>query len=384
MTDLETKKIALCAEGEEKMSIMNIVLLVISLVMFVYGLYLWGRILIPKWTEKDIFFSSPKLGRIKARKRSGRIMGFFDNIVRKGKHVNKETGEIEVGEIKTKGFWWSLFGVYFIGLDEIYKYKIAVEAQEDNKGELYYSEKEASSIFLEGSYPLTATFVTKDGVRLKIKLQLKLTTVDAAKALSLPVSWTIPVFASVLGASRDFFGSRSIINLITTQNEGKIIKVDINNVKNSDFVEQILGLNIHKVGNVPLGDICGQYIDAVNLVDIDFADEETKKAFSAPFIAEQEAQKQVKEALAYANAIKIKSEADMLAATSVAAAITLKGDAEAEIYKKKHLGLGSDSKAAAQVITAEKHSEMKNLTTLVNGSNSVVSIPTSEKVGENK
>ena len=367
------------------MSIPALILInLFMLVILFLGLYLLGRVFIPILAEKDTFFSSPKLGRIKARKRSGRIVGFFDNIVRKNKHVNKDTGEIETGEITPDGFWWKFFGAYFIGLDEVYKYKIACEAEEDTKGELNYAEKEASSIFLEGSYPLTATFVTKDGVRLKIKLQLKLTTLDAAKALSLPVSWTIPVFATVLGASRDFFGARSMKTLVTEQNEGKVISVDLNNIKNSDYIQQILGLNIPKIGNVSLAEICGQRIDAVNLVDIDFADEETRKAFSAPFIAEQHAQKQIKDAEAYANAIRIKSEADKLAATSIAVAITLKGNAEADVYSKKHEGLGGNSHATAQVIAAEKHSEMKNLTTLVNGGNSVMAVPISDKSGEKK
>lgn len=356
----------------------TLVLIVVNIIMsciLVYGLYLLGRVYIPILAEKDSFFSSPKLGRIKARRRGGRIVGFFDNLVKKGKHVNKETGKIESGEVLSVNFWWKYFGAYLIGLDEVYKYRIAVEAIEGENGELTYIEKEASSIFLEGSYPITAKFVTRDGVRLKIKMQLILSTTDAAKALSLPISWTIPVFTSVLGASRDFFGVRDIKTLISTKNEGSEIIMLENQIKNSDFINQILSLNIPKIGNVSLEKICGQHIDAVNLTDIDFADEETKRAFSAPFIAEQQAQKQIKEAQAYANALKIKTDADMLAATSVATAIVLKGTAEADVYVKKHESLGGNPQATAQVIMAEKQSAMENLTTLVNGSNPVIAIP---------
>jgi len=359
---------------------MLLVIDVIMLTVFLpLGLYLLGRVFIPILAEKDTFFSSPKLGRIKARKRGGKIVGFFDNLVRKGKHVNKETGKIEDGELKTEGFWWKFFGVYFIGLDDVYSYKIAVDAIEGSDGELRYTEKEASSIFLEGSYPLVAQFVTKDGVRLKVKLQLKLSTTDAARALSLPISWTILVYAAVLAASRDFFGGRNIKTLISTQNEGREINVDVNEVRNSDFIRKILDLNTPRVGNISLDESCGQHIDVINLVDIDFADEETKKAFSAPFVAEQYAQKQIKDAEAYAKSVKIKSEADKLAATSIATAITLKGNAEADVYSKKHESLGADSKATAQVITAEKHSSMENLTTLVNSGNSAIAIPIDKK-----
>jgi regulator of protease activity HflC (stomatin/prohibitin superfamily) len=359
---------------------MNNTLLIIDVIMlFVilpFGLYLLGRIFIPILAEKDTFFSSPKLGRIKARRRGGRIVGFYGNLLRKGKFVNKETGRIETGEQNSKSFFWIIFGAYFIGLDEVYNYIIAVEANEDDKGQLHYIEKEASSIFLEGSYSLSATFITKDGVRLKVKLLLKLSTVDVTKALSLPISWTIPVFGAVLGASRDFFGARNIKTLISTQNEGGRGIIEING---SEYIQKILALNIPQTGNVSLEEMCGQNIDAINIVDIDFADEETKKAFSAPFIAEQLAQGQVKEAEAFANALAIRSNAERLAANNVAAAITAKGNAEADVYGKKCENLGGDAKAAAQVITAEKQSEMENLTTLVNGGGSTVTIPINNK-----
>jgi regulator of protease activity HflC (stomatin/prohibitin superfamily) len=343
------------------------------------GLYLIGRVFIPIAGEKDTFFSSPKLGRIKARKRGGRIVGFFDNLAGKGKHTNKKTGKIELGETGSGGFWWTIFGAYFIGLDEVNKYNIATEVYEES-GKITYKEIEASSIFLEGSYPLSATFISRDGVGLKVRIQLKLTTVDAAKGLSLPISWTIPVFAAVLATSRDFFGAGEIRKLIAAQNEGGGENVGVKELVSSDYIQRILNLNTPKVGNISLEEICGQRIDAVNIVDIDFADEETRQAFSAPFIAEQVAQKQVKEAEAYASAVRIISEADKSAAVNIAAATTLKGNAEAGVYGKKHEGLGNDPRSTAQVITAEKHSTMENLTTLVNGGNSMLSIP----VGDTK
>ncbi len=336
------------------MSIMNIVLLVISLVMFVYGLYLWGRILIPKWAEKDIFFSSPKLGRIKARRRNGRIISFFDNLVGKKKHVNPDTGKIEETEVTPKGFWWRLYGVRFIGLDDVYQYKIATGAVENMNSELEYTEDVASSIFLEGLYPLTVMLMTQDGVRLKVKLQLTMSTVNAAKALSLPISWTKPVFAAVIAASRDFFGARKTETLITSQNEGKTI-VDEKIIEHSGFVDLILSLNKQEDGNISLGDICGQEIKAINVVDIDFADQETKKAYNAPFTSKRENE-----------SIVIKSEAELKAAKNRAKAKLIEGAADVKVYGEKHRATGSDSRATAQILTAEKQAGMTNLNSLTN------------------
>lgn len=331
-----------------------------------YGLYLLGKVFIPKLAENDVFFSSPKLGRIKARRRSGRIVSFIDNLVGKGKHVDKDTGKIKRKEEPPTGFWWKLFGVRFIGLDDVYKYRIATEAIEDNKGELSYTEVEASSIYLEGSYPLTAILMTSDGVRLKVKLQLKLSTVDAAKALSLPISWTILVFAAVLGASRDFFGAREVETLIKAQNEGDKVKIGSNDIENSGFVDLILSLNTPKAGNIPLGKTCGQHINAINLVDIDFADEDTKKAFSAPFEARKAAQKTLEDAKTQADATIIKSEATLKAAKNTADARIITGKAEATVYDEKNKALGGDPKATADVMMAELRGPQDKVTTFAN------------------
>lgn len=343
-------------------------------------IYVFCRVFVPVMAEKETFFSSPKLGRIKVRRRGGKVVCYFDNIIGKNKHVNRETGKIEDGEIIPTDWCWRHFGAHFIGLDEIYQYVIATEALEDNNGDIKYVEMNASSIFLEGSYPITFEFVSRDGVRLKVKLHLKLTTVDAAKALSLPVSWTRPVFSSVIAASRDFFGSRNVKSIISTPNEGHGNFNGESEQRNSDYMRQILSLNNPIEGNISLDQLCGQKIDAINIIDIDFADQETKKAYYIPFMAEQQAQKQVKEAEAYASAIVIRSKADSLAAANIASSITQKGNAEAEVYNKKHKGIGEDSKSTAQVITAEKQSEMQNLRTLITGGGgSMVSIPINTK-----
>jgi hypothetical protein len=325
----------------------------VALGVLLCGLYLLGRVFIPELAEADSFFSSPKLGRIKAKRRSGKIVGFIDNLVGKNRYVNKNTGKIENGEREINNLCWRFFGAIFIGLDEIYKYKIAVEAEEDGDGNIKYIEKEASSIFLDGSYPLTTVLVTRDGVRLKVKLQLKLTTLDASKALSLPISWTIPVFTGVLGKSRSFVGSKNTMTLISSQNEGSVEGIDLDEKVNSDLIREILSLNKPTLGNISLADMCGQRIDAINITYIGFADIETERDYLAPFVAERKA-----------------------------TATTLTGNAEAEVYQKKHTSLGGNPGATAQVITAERHSTMSGLTTLVNGGNAVMAIPTENKKKE--
>lgn len=344
------------------------------ILVLVYTLYLFGRVYIPRLAEKDIFFSSPKLGRIKARRRSGRIIGFFDNLVGKNKHVNDQ-GVIENGEVLPTGFWWKFFGVRFIGLDDVYTYKIATEVEEQMDGTLKYKEEPASSIYYEGSYPMTTLPMTKDGVRLKLKLQLKTSTEDAAKGLSLPISWTKPMFASVLAATRDFCGTREIATLISSQNEGEY-RIGKKKLENSGFVKLILSLNDTIAGNVSMKDICGQHIDAVNIVDVDFADEDTKKAFSAPFEAKKAAQKIIEDAKAQAKSLVVASEAELAAAKNIAEAIREKGSAVADVYGLKHTNIGADPEATAKVIVSENQSTMKNLTTLVNGGGSIVSTPT--------
>jgi hypothetical protein len=364
-----------------KMNIGSFFILNLSLVVVIlFGLYLCARVYIPELAEKDVFFTSPKLGRIKARRRSGRIICFIDNLYGKGRHTNKITGKVEDGEILPHGFWWTLFGVRFIGLDQIYTYRIAISADSGIDGTIHYGEKEASSIFLEGSYPVTAILITRDGIRLKVSIQLKLTTLDAAIGLSHPNSWTIIVFADVLGKTRNFFGARNVEEIISSSNDGMAITISSDKIQQLGYEQEILGLNDRKIDKISLAERCGQRIDTVNIIDIDFADEETRRAFSAPFIAKQESQRRIKEAEADAVAIAIRSEAAKNAATNNADAIRAVGGAEAEVYEEKCRSLGGDPHAAAQVLVAEKHSTMTQLGTLVIGSHQAqVSIPVQKK-----
>lgn len=346
--------------------------LMLAVVVFGSGLYIWARIQLPEWAERDKLFSSPKLGRIKARRRAGRIIRFYGNLVGKGWHVDTVTGKLVEGEQPVPvSHWWSKFGTYFIGFDDVYTYKIARGAKEDEKGNLTYDEVEASSIYFEGNYPLEAVLNTSDGLRLRVKLLLKTTTVDAAKALSLPISWTIPVFAAVLAATRDFVGARPVEMLITSQNEGGKAVIKAVHLENSGFAKLIRSLNNDKKGNISLSQVCGQRIDAVNVIDLDFADDKTRDQYNAPYAAHQVAQTEVQNAEAYATARKTRSDAD--AAASVAQALVIENitEAEANGMRKKVAAMGNDPKAAAPVLTAEQHAKMQNLGTLVNSDRAV-------------
>jgi hypothetical protein len=290
-------------------------------------IYFGGLFYIPKLAEKKHFFLSPKLGRIMARKRGGKIIGFLDNLVGSGKHVNKETGVIENGEVKPCGLFWELFGAHFIVFDSAYKYMLATEAEEKKDGSLTYKETEVESIFLNGRYSITTLPVTSDGVRLKVKLQINTETLDAAVALSLPISWTIEIFTSTLGEVRLWFGQRKVEKLIT----GK--KFSTANL--DEFEKQVISRNDRLVG-------CGQKITKLTIIDIDFADEETKKAYSAPFVASREAQQKLTDAKAFADA-----------ATNNAKGIKEQEGARAETYKSKVESFGGNAIAAAVAIAAE-------------------------------
>jgi hypothetical protein len=344
---------------------------IIALILFGTGLYLIGRIKIPELAEKEKFFSSPKLGRIKARKRGNRIIGFFDNLVGKGKHVNPITGIVEPREILDRGFWWKHFGAVFIWLDDIHEYEIAKEAVEGDNGELVYTTDTAHSIFVDNILPLTAKLLTADGILLLFRLQIISETVDGSKALSLPVSWTIPEFKAVYATARDFVGARKVVDLITSQNEGGTIKIYGKEIFNSGFVPLMLNLNnsIPGEGNVSLRDTCGQKIVAVNVVDIDFVNPAEKEAFSTPIIANREAQRKVEDAKAERDAMVAIAEGEKTSAHNKAEAIRKVGAAEASVLKKKAKAIGP---GASNVLTAEAISKMTGLKVL--GGNTMVGL----------
>jgi hypothetical protein len=306
-------------------------------VVFLIALYIAGRKYIPGLAEKKRFFLSPKVGRIMARCRSGRIIGFLDNLVGSRKHTNPETGVIEKDEVPPNGFFWELFGAYFVFFDTAYQYTLAKSAEEKEDGTLKYEEIEVESIFLKGMYPITTLPITKDGVRLKVKIQIDTETIDAASALSLPVSWTIKIFTFILGETRTLFGSKSVEDLIT--------KKGFDPTKVDDFETQVIARN-HRIKD------SGQQITGVTIVDIDFADPEIKRAYSAPFVASKEAQQQVANAKAFAEA-----------ATNKAKGIREEEKARSATYKSKVASFGGNSLAAAIVIAAENGQGIRTLAT---------------------
>jgi hypothetical protein len=309
------------------------------------SVYFFARLMIPKWAEDDFLFSSPKLGRIKAIRRGGRITSFIYNMTGSGFHFNEKTGKRIDGEEQQNDWWWKKFGARFIWLDDVYTYKIATEVTEKEDGSLEYKEEPASSIFHDGTYKMTVLFYTKEGLLLRVKIRARTTTRDASTALRLPVSWTIPMFDGIIAPFRRFFGNREASQLISVDPTGVKPKIDAEEI---GIIRQ--DLNTDTTDSISMEKKCGQFIEGLEIADIDFARTTDEEIFRLPYKATQEAQK-----------IKAEASAQQEAAKNKAEAIRVEGQAVADAYQAQYRALGGDTSA----IVADKHSKMTNLTTLV-------------------
>jgi hypothetical protein len=267
-------------------------IIVIQIGLLLPTLHFSARIFLPNLAEAKVLVAGPKIGRIQGIRRGNKFICFIDNIVEmydgKNWHVDIN-GVILEGRVTLDHSWfWRHYGVYPIGLNDIYTYEIVTTAEENQSGKLVFGAPvTASSIYFHGTYTLISLPFTKDGIRLKATVQIKTRTLNAATALSLPQSWTILVFVGVLATLRDFFGSNIAADLISTSHEAGINKIDrtsgvraVN--ENSGFAEMVRQLNIDTSaagGNYSLEVLCGQFVEAVTMVDIDFADETTEEAF---------------------------------------------------------------------------------------------------------
>ncbi len=347
---------------------LDLIMGISSSVFVGFGAYLWARVMIPRLADENKFFISPKLGRVVARRRSGKIVAFYSNLVGTGKSANEKSGKIEKKKEVHNGSWfswsswswWRVFGAHFIGLDDVYTYRIATEATETTNGELTYAENEASSIFHVGSYPITAIYTSSDGVRFKVKIQLGLETVHAGIALSLPVSWTILVFRAVMAATRDYFGSKTAVEIIGGQFEGTVEAND-----KPELLQKILDLNTD-TGNPALAKVCGQKIVTANF-DIDFADDKTREQFTAPYKAILEATAAKEKAKGEANARIENAMGEMKSAEHLALAKLREGEAEANIMKALVIACDGDIERATRIMEAIKLQQMAGITTLVQG-----------------
>jgi hypothetical protein len=172
----------------------------------------------------------------------------------------------------------------------------------------------------------------------------------------------------VLATLRDFFGSQIAADLIATSHEAGVNKIDKTGAKknvdeNSGFAEMVRQLNedTRKAGgNFGLDVLCGQEIESVTIVDIDFADKETEEAFWAPFEAERKGQADL-----------ISANYRLKTSTKNAAITRREETAVAETYEKKVAAFGGDSRAAALAILAEN---LKGSGLQVLGGNALVSL----------
>jgi hypothetical protein len=323
---------------------------IIVLNMFAFGclstsVYFFARLMIPKWAEDDFLFCSPKLGRIKAIRRSGRITGFIYNMTGSGFHFDEKTGKRILEEMESNNWWWRKFGARFIWLDDVYTYEITTEVVEKEDGSLEYKKEPASSIFHDGSYPMTVLLYTKEGLLLRVKIRVQTTTRDASTALRLPVSWTIPMFEGIIAHFRRLFGNKEASQLISVDPTGVKPKIDAEEI---GVIRE--DLNTDTADSISMEKKCGQYIEGLDVVDIDFARPEDEELFRKPYKAMQESQ-----------TITAKALAEKEAANNKAKAIRVEGQAVADTYQAQCRALGGDTSA----IVADKHSKMTNLTTLV-------------------
>ena len=125
------------------------------------------------------------------------------------------------------------------------------------------------------------------------------------------------------------------------------------------------------MGNISLADVCGQHLDAVNVVDVDFVKDSDREIFLAPYKAAQLAKKIEEDAKAEKAATILKSEGLKLSAQNDAEARTTEGAAENTVISGLCQALGRDSQAAASVLVARERGPAPNLTTVVEGNSQV-------------
>lgn len=255
-----------------------------TLTILVFGYYSL-RIVFGLLASKNILFTSPKLGRIVAKTREGRISGYIGNLWGLGYSVDKKTGTVTVGERNYVSFLWWAFGVTWIGLDKIHRYPFDVVKIDEN-GKIKVENVTAESIFHTGSYLLEATDAeTTEGTPVSIRLRVNLQTVNAGLSLRYP-NWQAIVFDAIKAACRDFVGAHGVRELFTMQNEGAL-KLNVKDIENSGFVELIKSLNNNIKGNPGLDLTVGQTIVSVNLITLVIEDAEIKNLIQAKLKAEE-------------------------------------------------------------------------------------------------
>lgn len=268
---------------------MNILFMCLGILMFLTGVHFIMRIVVVDWAKKRRFFTSPNIGRIQQRIRGGRVVGYLANMkglteiinredeqtgdlfdVRVYLDVDEETGEvIHVDQPIWRGFWWKLYGVRFIGLDDIQSYDLEVSRIE-NDGSIIKEVVKAHSLHFSGIYPVILegreATETVEGIPINLRLRITTRTHHAGHCLKYKSQWLNKLISAVKSALRDFVGKNRLHDLL---------KMQVENPENDTLglVAFIRSLNTGEHGNSGLVETLGQEIVDVNLESIEIEPE---------------------------------------------------------------------------------------------------------------
>jgi hypothetical protein len=329
----------------------------VGIALMIISLHVVVKTILVNLAKKDNFFTSPKIGRIKAQVRAGRIIRYIANLKGLNKHIEEKTGRIGYGE--TWGRWWSplwmIYGVRFIGLDSIKRYNIDIVNKEINPttGEIKITteEKEAGSIHFQGSYHrLISRVATLEMTEVNVLLSFTTETVHAGRSLKY-ASWIDVVNRAIDSFTREFIAHVPLteVNKIKAEMEA------------GGFVTQLKEtLNDSKVGGNPgLKETVGQMVIAVNIEMIDFVDKSVQEAAQA----EEKAKRNIAGRIA-------ESEGEVEIAKNEAWAKETRGRVDNTILEGKLAAVGNDPRTLSEVTKWQSIAELKTLPgTLVIGEN---------------
>jgi len=244
---------------------MGTVIVVVFVLLWIV-LFVFAKPIAAYMADKKILFFSPKKGKIVARKRAGRIIGYYANIEDTGKFIIKETGEIRsirkwdddkrkrsnkidplypaIKKIQEDSLLWHWLGVFWLGMDSLFSYWFAPNVK-------------AESIFLKNVFPIDIPpCPTKDMGWLSFKgALLTLRTTHAGLSLNYKDGeWRVVAEEAVRSAVRDYIAKLPMEEMLQEQIEGK-----------SKLLPYLKKLNKDVGGNLGLPRTIGQYVDAFNI-----------------------------------------------------------------------------------------------------------------------
>lgn len=338
----------------------NIVLTILGVLMFATAVYWFLRIKTVDWAAKNLFFVSPAFGRIKARIRGGYIIQYIANLKGLDVYIDEETGKISsdievfdgvTGELipRKRGkisFWQKVFGVRFIGLDDVHEYDIEVTSV-DKDGVATTETTKAHSLHYSASYHMVITGEkTSEGIPLGLHLRFTLKTHHAGQCLKFKSNWISVAKSHIKAATRDFVGKRGIRSILSMQTElpdsapVSTTPPVIEKEAEFDFVKLIKSLNNSIKGNPGLIETLGQEIVSVNLESIEIEDKSIMDALIAQERAEEIGKATVAKAKADAEKTIAESGAELVKKLNDVKAAEAKGMAENAVFRNRVDTLG--------------------------------------------